>query len=149
MSADAERRHALLLSGSLGLGHDVMAAACAHSLEARGWTTETLDAMQLLTSTGSRVGQAVFRSIFAVPGLYDAFHFNALRTGKGIARYLDRQSRQLVVPRLRKHMASCRPDLLVSVFATAASAVGVIKAEFPGVRTMTFCTDANPYAMWV
>ena len=47
--------HALLLSGSLGQGHDVMAAACADSLSDRGWTTSTVDAMAML---GSRSGAA-------------------------------------------------------------------------------------------
>jgi len=47
-------RNALLLSGSLGLGHDVVAEACAASLGADGWSTQTLDAMRLL---GRRVQQ--------------------------------------------------------------------------------------------
>ena len=38
--------HALLLSGSRGQGHDVMAAACADSLHERGWTTSRVDAKQ-------------------------------------------------------------------------------------------------------
>ena len=60
--------HALLLSGSLGQGHDVMAAACADSLRARGWTTSTADAMALLGRNGGAAGEAVFRRLLAVPG---------------------------------------------------------------------------------
>ena len=39
---------ALLLSGSIGMGHDALAAACATALAARGFSTRTLDAMRLL-----------------------------------------------------------------------------------------------------
>ena len=48
---------------------------------AAGWRTETLDAMRLLGARGGPAGEAVFRSMLAVPGVYDAFHFAALRTG--------------------------------------------------------------------
>jgi hypothetical protein len=30
------------------MGHDVVAEACALSLESRGWETETVDSLQLL-----------------------------------------------------------------------------------------------------
>lgn len=144
-----KQRHALLLSGSLGMGHDVMAQACAHSLETRGWTTEIFDALELLSGFGNWLGTQVFKGIFAIPGMYDAFHFNTLRQNNFIARYLDFQARQLGTPRLREFLAERQqPDLVVSVFATAASLVGHLKEELPGVKTMTFCTDANPYSWW-
>ncbi len=56
-------RKALLLSGSLGMGHDVVADTCATSLAAYGWSTETLDAMRLLGRGGATVGEAVFRGM--------------------------------------------------------------------------------------
>jgi processive 1,2-diacylglycerol beta-glucosyltransferase len=70
-------RQALLLSGSLGAGHDVVAGACAASLRRHGWSTQTLDAMRLLGRVSATSGEAVFRGMLAVPGLYDAFHFSA------------------------------------------------------------------------
>ena len=75
-------RRALLLSGSLGAGHEVHARACATSLAGAGWATETLDAMRLLGRRGGSAGEAVFRGMLAMPGLYDAFHFAALRAGQ-------------------------------------------------------------------
>ncbi len=70
-----ERRSALLVSGSIGMGHDALAAACAVTLEARGLSTQTLDAMRLLGRGGNSAGERVFRAMLAVPGLFDAFHF--------------------------------------------------------------------------
>ena len=81
--------HALLLSGSLGQGHDVMAAACADSLHDRGWTTSTVDVMALLGRRSGAAGEVVFRRLLAVPGVYDAFHFSALRPGNRLARSTD------------------------------------------------------------
>ena len=73
------RRTALLLSGSIGMGHDALAAACTTSLESQGWTTSTLDAMKMLGRRSGPAGEAVFRAMLGVPGLYDAFHYSALR----------------------------------------------------------------------
>ena len=93
-------RKALLLSGSLGAGHEMHARACATSLTARGWDTQTLDAMQLLGPRGGSAGEAVFRTMLATPGLFDAFHFAALRPGSRLALLADAGARRQVVPRL-------------------------------------------------
>ncbi|MFE7564375.1 hypothetical protein, partial [Kitasatospora sp. NPDC057500] len=101
--------HALLVSGSLGQGHDVMARACADSLEARGWTTATVDAMALLGHRAGTAGEAVFRRLLGLPGLYDAFHFSALRPGARIALVADAAARRRLVPALRAGGGGARP----------------------------------------
>ena len=140
---------ALLLSGSIGMGHDVMAEACAVSLRERGWQTETLDSMQLMGPSASGMGERVFRGLLAVPGLYDAFHFEQLRTGGRLARFAERASAKYAVPALRTELDAQSVKLVVSVFATGASAAARVKAEYPGIRTVTFCTDACPHRLWV
>jgi processive 1,2-diacylglycerol beta-glucosyltransferase len=151
-------RNALLLSGSLGMGHDVMAQACAHSLEARGWSTLTLDAMRLLGRTGGSAGEIVFRTMLSVPGLYDAYHFASLRTGSRLALLTDAAARGQMVPRLRRHLDAEPADLVISVFATAASAVSRLRGgqahggagdRYPGMAHVVFCTDATPHRLWV
>jgi processive 1,2-diacylglycerol beta-glucosyltransferase len=157
-------KNALLLSGSLGMGHDVMAKACADSLESRGWSTRTLDAMRLLGRTGGSAGEAVFRGMLSVPGLYDAYHFGTLRTGNRLALATDAAARGQMVPRLRRHLAADPADLVVSVFATAASAVSRLRGRTEargrtelrgaggGLRDMAhvvFCTDVTPHRLWV
>src|SRR5260370_35893922 len=116
-------RNALLLSGSLGLGHDVVAEACAASLGADGWCTQTLDAMRLLGRGGAAGGQAVFRSMLAAPGLFDAFHFGALRTGSRLSLLTDAAARRRRAPRPRPHLDAPPADLASSVFAPGASPV--------------------------
>lgn len=140
---------ALLLSGSLGTGHEVHARACERSLARRGWDTEVLDAMELLGSRGSAAGEAVFRSMLAVPGLYDAFHFAALRPGGRLALLADRAASSQLVPRLRDRFDRSQPDLAVSIFATGASAVSQLADAYPGISHAVFCSDVTPHRLWV
>jgi len=142
-------RNAVLLSGSLGMGHDVMAEACSTTLGAYGWSTQTLDAMQLLGRRGSRAGEAVFRGMLAVPGLFDAFHFSALRTGSRLALLTNAAARRRIVPRLRAHLDENPADLAISVFATGASAVSTLAERYPAMTHVVFCTDVTPHRLWV
>jgi UDP-N-acetylglucosamine:LPS N-acetylglucosamine transferase len=142
--------HALLLSGSLGQGHDVMAAACADSLHDRGWTTSTVDAMALLGKKSGAAGEAAFRRLLAVPGAYDAFHFASLRPGNRLARLLEKAAVTRLVPRVRELVEREQPDLVVSVFATAAGAVDAVRhgrGQTP--PHLVFCTDVTPHRLWV
>jgi processive 1,2-diacylglycerol beta-glucosyltransferase len=142
-------RNAVLLSGSLGMGHDVLAEACSTSLTGAGWSADTLDAMRLLGKGGGSAGEAVFRSMLAVPGLYDAFHFSALRTGSRLAMLADAAARRQVVPRLRDYLDAHPADLVISVFATGASAMSTLANRYPGTKHVVFCSDVTPHRLWV
>ncbi|WP_316525881.1 hypothetical protein [Kitasatospora brasiliensis] len=143
--------HALLVSGSLGQGHDVMAQACADTLRERGWSTDTVDAMALLGQRSGPAGEAVFRRLLDLPGVYDAFHFSALRPGARIALLADAAARTRLVPALRALVEAQRPQLVVSVFATATSAVNRLLRQAPErrFRHFVFCTDVTPHRLWV
>ncbi|BFV61083.1 galactosyldiacylglycerol synthase [Kitasatospora sp. CMC57] len=141
--------HALLISGSLGQGHDVMAQACADSLHERGWTTRTVDAMALLGPRGSAVGEGLFRWLLDLPGVYDAFHFAALRPGTRVALLAEAAARARLVPRLREVLAEQPTELVVSVFATATAAVNRLRGSLPDTVHLVLCTDVTPHRLWV
>jgi len=143
------RPHALLLSGSIGMGHETLADACAAKLESDGWSTQTLDLMRLLGRGADSVGDAVFRSMLAVPGLFDAFHFAALRTGNRLAELADAAARRQILPRLRARLDADPADLVLSVFATGASAASQLASRYPSMSHVVFCTDATPHRLWV
>ena len=143
------QRSALLLSGSIGMGHDALAAACCDSLEAQGWQTRTLDAMQLLGSRSRSVGERVFRAMLAVPGLYDAFYYSALRTGGRLAVAADSAARRRIATRLAAYLDRQPADLVISVFATGAGAASDLVSRYPGMKHVVFCTDVTPHRMWV
>jgi processive 1,2-diacylglycerol beta-glucosyltransferase len=142
-------RSALLLSGSIGAGHDVLAGACAAVLEAQGWSTETLDAMRMLGRGGGAAGEAVFRAMLGVPGLFDAVHFAALRTGSSLALGAAALARRRLVPKLREYLEQRPVDLLISVFSTGAAAASALAEEFPAMTHAVFSTDATPHRLWV
>jgi processive 1,2-diacylglycerol beta-glucosyltransferase len=143
------QRSALLLSGSIGMGHDALAAACCSSLESQGWQTRTLDAMRLMGSRTGSVGEKVFRSMLGVPGMYDAFYYSALRTGGRLAVAADNAARRRIASRLAAHLDRHPVDLVISVFATGAGAASDLVPRYPGMRHLVFCTDVTPHRMWV
>jgi len=142
-------RQALILSGSIGAGHDTLAAACAAWLESQGWSTSSVDLMRLLGPGAGSTGSAVFRAMLALPGLYDAYHFASLRTGNRLARLTDLAGRRWLEPRLRTYLEGGPPDLALSVSATAASAVSELAGGYPAMRHVVFCTDVTPHRLWV
>jgi UDP-N-acetylglucosamine:LPS N-acetylglucosamine transferase len=109
----------------------------------------TLDSLRMLGGPGGTLGEAVFRGMVAVPGLYDAFHFNQLRTGGRLARAIDVASSRFVVPRLREELSREPVGMVISIFATGAAATSRVKADFPGTITAVFCTDVCPHRLWV
>jgi processive 1,2-diacylglycerol beta-glucosyltransferase len=142
-------RSALLLSGSIGMGHDALAAACSDSLRAQGWSTHTLDAIKMMGRRRGSAGEAIFRGMLSVPGVYDAFHYSSLRTGSRLATLADSAARRQLMPMLRDYLDRHPTDLLLSVFATGATAASMLVREYPAMRHIVFCTDVTPHRLWV
>jgi processive 1,2-diacylglycerol beta-glucosyltransferase len=139
---------ATMLTGPLGLGHEMMARGCGRLLERSGWRVRQLDSMSLLGPWRGGVGERLFKGLVAVPGLYDGLHFAHLRTGSRLADRIDRASNARLVPALRAELERHPTDLLFSVFATGASAAGKLKAEMPGLRSVVLCTDVSVHRIW-
>jgi processive 1,2-diacylglycerol beta-glucosyltransferase len=140
---------AVLLSGSLGLGHEMMMRSCASVLERSGWRTRGLDSMALLGPRSGAVGERLFGSLVAVPGIYDGLHFAHLRTGSRLADFMGRQAAGKLVPALEAYLDQRPADLVLSVFATGAWAAAKLKARAPGRRTVVLSTDVNLHRIWV
>ena len=142
-------RRALLVPGSISTGHQAAASACAATLEALGWTTATLDANWLLGQGWGPAAESTFRAVLSVPGLYDAFHYTSLRTGNRLALRADAASRFKLVPRLRDYLDRHPAQLVISISATGASAVSMVRARYPAMKHVVFCTDAVPHRLWI
>jgi processive 1,2-diacylglycerol beta-glucosyltransferase len=141
-------KSAMLLTGPLGLGHEMMARCCAQLLDRSGWRTRCLDSMSLLGPLSGGAGMRMFNRLVAIPGLYDGLHFAHLRTGSRLADRMDRASCAKLVPALRAELERQPADLVVSVFATGASAAARLKADVPGLRTVVLCTDVAVHRLW-
>lgn len=140
---------ALLLSGSVGMGHDATADACGLALRRLGWAPRTLDSLRLMGDAQGAMGQRVFKGLFGRPGLYDAFHFSQLRPGGRLARLAEAGACRYAVPGLREQLRREPADLILSLFATGAAAASRVKREHPGMATVTFCTDLCPHRLWI
>ncbi len=140
---------AVLLAGSLGLGHEMLARSCADVLERSGWRTRSLDSMSLLGAKSGEAGERLFGRLVAIPGLYDGLHFAHLRTGSRLADLMDRAASARLVPSLRAELERQPADLVLSVFATGASAAAKLKAAAPDRRTVVLCTDVAVHRIWV
>jgi len=139
---------AVLLTGSLGLGHEMMARCCAGLLDQSGWRTRSVDSMSLLGRRSGGAGQRVFGRLVAMPGLYDGLHFAHLRTGSRLAGLIGRAASARLVPALQADLAREPADLLLSVFSTGATAAGLVKASTPELRTVVLCTDVTVHRLW-
>lgn len=140
---------ALLLSGPLGLGHDMPVRSFRGLLERSGWEVRSRDSMALLGAGPNRTGLRVFDSLMTVPGLYDGLHFAELRTGGRVARLMDRAAARQAVPALRAELDRRPADLVLSVFAVGALAAARLKAEAPDRRTAVYCPDVAVHRLWV
>ena len=143
-------KRALILSGSFGKGHDVVAEACAAALEPLDTQSRIVDSIELLGGPGSAVGDWVFRRILSVAPIYDAFHFSQLRIGGRLARGADTMALRAMYPRFLAETEAWPPDLLISVFATGAAAATRYRQEVaPSVRTVVVMTDSYAHRLWV
>jgi UDP-N-acetylglucosamine:LPS N-acetylglucosamine transferase len=145
----------LVLSGSVGRGHDSVAEACAVALSTDGRPVEILDCMTMLGGRGSAIGMAVFRRLISVPSVYDAFHFSHLRTGGRLAQAMEHASDRRLVPALREKFDE-RPGadpLGIAVYPTGVSALAGLKRERHldgrSLGAVAFCTDACAHRMWI
>ncbi|HEY1488444.1 MAG TPA: hypothetical protein VGF84_20205 [Micromonosporaceae bacterium] len=138
----------LILSGSIGAGHDTVAEACSEALVGTGVSTTILDCMALMGGWPQRVGDFVFKQMLSHPPLFDAFHFSQLRGGSRLAGAMERGAASRLVPTLGECL-SPTGGLLLSVFATGSGAAGRLRARYPAWRTAAVCTDAAAHRMWV
>lgn len=142
-------RRAVILSGSLGQGHEASAARLADVLAQAGWSVRTLDAMDLLGRRSGRAGERAFRLMISSGGIYDALHFAHLRAGSRVALGLDRLAAARLVPALRQELDRSPADLLISTFPTGASAAARLVRAGATVRSVVVCTDPVAHRLWV
>ena len=81
--------------------------------------------------------------MLAIPGVYDAFHFAALRTGGRLAMLADALARRRLIPRLRDYLDENPADLIISVFATGASAVSMLAERYPAMSHVVYISKST------
>ncbi|MGH9045266.1 MAG: MGDG synthase family glycosyltransferase [Acidimicrobiales bacterium] len=143
------RRGALILSGSIGQGHNTVARACAEALAQVNCSSETFDCMGLLGSMRSRVAEKTFRSLLSINPLYDAFHFSGLRTGSPLAVRPAARAADHVYNALKAKLMSPNVTMVIAVFATGAGVMGRLQQSRPELRTFVVIPDATAHQLWI
>jgi UDP-N-acetylglucosamine:LPS N-acetylglucosamine transferase len=138
----------VILSGSLGLGHDVVSEVLSGSLARLGWESRTLDCMGLLGPRAGHAGDWVFRRLMARPGLFDGLHFAHLRAGSRLAAAMNGAATPRLAAALREELRRSPADLVISVFAAGVPAAAELAGLVPALRTVVLCPDALPHALW-
>ena len=147
----SSRPRALVLTGDVGMGHHVVTEVVAEGLERIGWSTEVLDCMAMLGPMSAKAGDWLFRRAAAIPTLYDGIHFAHFRPGSRLAEAMDQAATDRLVPALRAYLEDAPVEVIVSTFATGASAIAKLAATNGAAwpATVALCTDACPHSMWV
>jgi processive 1,2-diacylglycerol beta-glucosyltransferase len=143
-------RRAVLLSGSLGMGHEMLVRSCSSVLRGCGWQVQSFDCMELLGHRLGALGERLFtRLIGRAPGIYDGLHFAHLRAGSPLADGMARGASARLAPALRQLLGPTSPDLVLSVFATGAAAAATLRRVTGlGARTVVLCTDVTLHRVW-
>lgn len=117
----------LVLSASMGAGHDAVAGELAHRLRARGHTVAVRDVLALLPADTGRALRAAYRgTVRHVPRLYGAVYAGFLAPGAG-PRPGSAPLAALAERPLLRLVESWRPDAVVATFHLSAQLTGRLR----------------------
>lgn len=139
----------LVLSASIGEGHNALATGCAVALRSAGMTTELIDVLQSLGPGPGAAAERIFRRLLSCTPVYDAFHFSQLRDGGRISAAAERSAVTRATPVVSERLGRATADMALSVFATGAGVASRLKSEGRCRRSVVFIPDSCAHRMWV
>lgn len=142
----------LLLTGTMGEGHNVAARALAESARAI-WPDCTIGTVDVLDRMGPGAGASLrgtyVANVQVTPWLYELF-FTSIHRLDWFARTSKRVVGSWAAPGLAAEIDAFRPDLIVSTYHVASAALAVLRRR--GVLrapAATWVTDFAPHPMWM
>jgi UDP-N-acetylglucosamine:LPS N-acetylglucosamine transferase len=141
----------LIVSASMGAGHDAAAAALAAQAKSDGHETLTVDLLAMPKLHQGDALRVFYHGMIAVvPGLYDW----AMRTWlvhPGLFEFITRNGGRSSEQPLLDTVAEFRADAVVAVYNLAAQVLGRLRSDGRlRVPAATYVTDpgAHPYWVW-
>jgi UDP-N-acetylglucosamine:LPS N-acetylglucosamine transferase len=141
----------LIVSASMGAGHDSAAAALSAQAEADGYETRTIDLLSMPPhGQGSFLRSFYHAMIATIPALYDW----AMRTWvhhPSLFVWLTRNGGRSAEKPLLAEIESFRPDAVIAVYNLAAQVLGRLRTQGRlATSVATYVTDpgAHPYWVW-
>jgi UDP-N-acetylglucosamine:LPS N-acetylglucosamine transferase len=144
-------KRVLIVSASMGAGHDAAAAALAAQAELEGIEVRILDLLQMPPHGQGKLLRGFYHAMITVfPWLYDW----AMRTWlhhPGLFVFITRNGGRSAEKPLLAEVADFRPDAVVAVYNLAAQVLARLRAQGRlNVPVATYVTDpgAHPYWVW-
>ena len=143
------RERVLIVSASVGAGHDGAARELAHRLERRGVLTETRDFLDALPAwMRYTVREGYTQTVNRTPWFYDWLYSRMERPGA--VQRLGLLVCRLAERGVRRWCEETRADAVVSTYPLASQALGgLVRRGRLTVPTSTFLTDPSVHALWV
>lgn len=143
-----DSRRVLIVSGSVGAGHDGAARELRDRLERAEVSVEVhdfLDAVPFWAAWVLREGYLATSRL--VPAAFESMFRGAERNGLPLRlfRFLARLGRAQV----RRWIAASHCDLVVSTYPVSSQCLGQLRAEGLPVRALTYVTDPAVHRAWV
>jgi processive 1,2-diacylglycerol beta-glucosyltransferase len=139
----------LVVSASMGAGHDGVARELARRLREQGSGGDVVDYLALLPFGTGRLYRALYRGqLRHAPATYE-WLYRAM-DGRGSVRYLTLVLGRLGRWRLRALVQAKDYRLVVSTFPMASQALGLLRqrGQLP-VPAVTLLTDADVHSLWL
>lgn len=150
-------RRILIVSASMGAGHDAVAAELARRLEARGDRVARVDLLDLLPAGAGRALRTGYRTaIRRCPWAYETVYSAFFRHPADPRVRTSRKASTgpliaILEPRLRDVIARLRPDAVVSTFHQAAQVTGRLRSRGDAVcpPSTVLITDFAVHRQWL
>jgi UDP-N-acetylglucosamine:LPS N-acetylglucosamine transferase len=141
----------LIVSASMGAGHDAAAAALTAQAVAEGCEVRTVDLLSMPRHGQGAMLRAFYHAMIAVvPGLYD-WAMRTWVTHPGIFELITHNGGRSAEKPLLAEVADFHPDAVVAVYNLAAQVLGRLRTQGRlSVPVATYVTDpgAHPYWVW-
>ena len=139
----------VIISGSVGAGHDGTANELERRLRLRGCTVTRLDLLQLLGTGFGRLVRGCYAAELAlVPRTWE-WLLAALRRYRWLAAMLNALVYRLAGARTRAALTPS-PDLVISVYPGAGPLLGRLRTSGElAAPVVTFLTDMSVHPLWI
>lgn len=139
----------LVLSASMGGGHDGTATELARRLAAHGARVRVVDLLTLLPAGSGRLMRAGYSAMLRrTPGLYEHIYQRFQQPDEAMATV--EATVRLALPAVRRLVAGLRPDAVIGTFHLAAAVTGRLRAlgRLPS-RSIVLLTEFAPHLVWL
>ena len=140
----------VIISASMGAGHDVAAGVLAERLRARGAHVDVVDMLSLAPMRQGDLLRGFYRQMISrAPGFYD-YVMRSWTTHPGFFEWLTTRGSGGYERGLHRLLERTRPDVVVATYNLTAQLLGRMKQRGAFEQPcLSYVTDPGPHRYWV